>query len=38
MTSTNNASASITIGGISGFQLSDGITNKIILNNFSEIT
>ena len=39
MTSTN--SASITIGGISGFQsikTDDGITNKIVLNNFSEIS
>ena len=39
MTSTN--SASITIGGSSGFQsikTDDGITNKIILNNFSEIS
>ena len=39
MTSTN--SASITIGGSSGFQsikTDEGITNKIILNNFSEIS
>lgn len=39
MTSTTNAS--ITIGGISGFQsirTDDGITNKVVLNNFSEIT
>ena len=39
MTSTN--SASITIGGNSGFQsikTDDGITNKIVLNNFSEIS
>jgi len=39
MTSPN--SASITIGGSSGFQsikTDDGITNKIILNNFSEIS
>ena len=39
MTSTN--SASITIGGDSGFQsikTGDDITNKILLNNFSEIS
>jgi len=39
MTSTN--SASITIGGNSGFKsirTDDGITNRIILNNFSEIS
>jgi hypothetical protein len=41
MSSANNASASITIGGVSGFQsikTDSGITNKVVLNNFSEIT